>query len=79
MIERTRTRTKTKSRPNRKDHPMKAWLERIRSWVKVGPSTTHEGDEEEEREYREQEEEAPLPGERRNRPGETDGFRGVVR
>ena len=58
---------------------MKAWLERIWSWVKAGFSTTDEWEEKEEREYLEQEEPAPLQIESQNRPSETDGFRVVGR
>ncbi len=60
---------------------MKAWLERIWSWVKAGPSTTDELEEKEERESREQQqqrEQARLQRERSNRRDDTDGFR-VVR
>jgi hypothetical protein len=60
---------------------MKAWLERIWSWVKADLSTRDELEKKEEREYREQQkqpEQARLHREGQNRPGDTDGFR-VVR
>jgi hypothetical protein len=60
---------------------MKAWLERIWSWVKADLSTTDELEEKEEREHREQQaqrEQARLQRKRQNRLGDTDGFR-VVR
>jgi hypothetical protein len=59
---------------------MKAWLERIWSWVKADLSTKDKL-EEEEGEYREQQEQrdqARLQKERQNRRDDTDGFR-VVR
>ncbi|MGA2620495.1 MAG: hypothetical protein ABSF26_22980 [Thermoguttaceae bacterium] len=58
---------------------MKAWLERIWSWVKAGFSTTDEWEEKEEQEYPEQEDQAEPQMKSQDRPGETDGFRVVGR
>jgi len=60
---------------------MKAWVERIWSWVKADLSTRDELEEKEEGEYREpqeQREQARLQREKQARRGDTDGFR-VVR
>ena len=54
---------------------MKAWLQRIWSWLSASFSATDGWEEEEERNHQEQEEQARLERERRNRRGETDGFR----
>ena len=64
---------------------MKAWLERIWAWVKADYSATYESVEKKEQEVREQEErrreqrekEEQARLERRNRRGNTDGFRGA--
>ena len=68
-----------KGRQSKGPYLMKAWLERMWSWVKAGLSTTDEWEEKEEQEYPEQEEPTPLQMKRQNRPGETDGFRVVGR
>ena len=56
---------------------MRAWLERIWSWVKAGPSTMDDLEEKQQREHQEREEQARQQKERPKRRGDTDGYRFV--